>query len=263
MKKRITLMLICCFQALLSQDKTPEISLMNNKHLDADIYFGQDNSGYIYYSKDNVFYKNKDAEYLQYKNPALGSITRVDIDNPLNIVLFYELFNVVISLDNQLNEIKRINFSNTTEQISVTATGIASQNRLWIFNALNMRLGLYDVHKNFLQYIGTPFTMDIKFYHTDFNYFYWVDLQNNLHVCDIFGKTTFLGKIPNAEKVVFISNKELLILKDNTLFWFNTSNNNLQNIDVDKKTLQNVSYKDQILTIFTKKEISNYKIILP
>jgi hypothetical protein len=30
--------------------------------------------------------------------------------NPLNIVLFYENFNVVILLDNQLNETQKINF---------------------------------------------------------------------------------------------------------------------------------------------------------
>lgn len=238
-------------------------ALLGKKPLEADVYFGTDNLGYIYFSKGNVFCKQKDNEFYQYKNPALGNITKADINNPLNIILFYEPFNMVISLDNQLNEIRKINFSEPAEPMAVTATGLASQNHLWVFNSLNMRLGLYDTKKNSVHYIGTPFTHNVKFYHSDFNYFYWIDTQNNRYVCDIFGKTIFLGKAPDAEKVIFVSNYELLYLKNNELWWFNFQKDNPTKLSVDKKTFQNFSYKEQILTIFTEKEISTYKITLP
>jgi hypothetical protein len=71
----------------------------------------------------------------------LGKITKVDLQNPLKIVLFYESFNVA-PLDNQLNEIQKINFSSNANPIVITATGIASQNQLWVYNSLNQQIGL-------------------------------------------------------------------------------------------------------------------------
>lgn len=250
------------FHSVIAQEKAI-VTLLEKKMVDADVYFGTDNLGYIYFSKGNVFCKQKDSEFYQYKNPALGSITKVDINNPLNIVLFYEPFNVVISLDNQLNEIRKINFSEQTESMAVTAIGLASQNQLWVLNSLNMRLGLYDIKKNAVHYIGTPFAYNVKFYHSDFNYFYWIDTQNNRYVCDIFGKIIFLGKSPDAEKVFFISKYELLYMENNELWWFDSQKDSRTKLGVDKKTFQNFSYKEQILTIFTEKEISTYKINLP
>lgn len=55
-----------------------------------------------------MFYiKKNNTQLWQYKNLSLGKITKIDLQNPLKIVLFYEGFNSVILLDNQLNEIQK------------------------------------------------------------------------------------------------------------------------------------------------------------
>jgi hypothetical protein len=54
----------------------------------------------------------------------LGKITKVDIKTLY--VLFYENFNVVILLDNQLNETQK-NILENTSALAVSATGIASK----------------------------------------------------------------------------------------------------------------------------------------
>ena len=38
-------------------------------------------------------------------------IKKVDLINPLKVTLFYEEFNTVVLLDNQMNEIQKIDFS--------------------------------------------------------------------------------------------------------------------------------------------------------
>ena len=66
---------------------------------------------------------------------------------PMDTVLFYEDFNTVIFLDNQFNEIQKINLSESLPSLAVTAIGNASQNRLWIYDNLNQQISLYDYLK--------------------------------------------------------------------------------------------------------------------
>jgi hypothetical protein len=86
---------------------------------------------WFYYTvKNNIFSKIGTRETFVYQNFSLGKITKVDLQNPLKIVLFYENFNTVVTLDNQLNEIQK-NFSESSVPIVATAIGIASQNQFW------------------------------------------------------------------------------------------------------------------------------------
>ena len=57
------------------------------------------------YTKNNILYKQTTNNTFQYQNLQLGPITKVDIINPLKIVVFYEEFNSVVLLysDNTRN----------------------------------------------------------------------------------------------------------------------------------------------------------------
>ena len=117
---------------------------INTKSAAYDQYLQTDEFGYDYFLRNNVFIKQKDKEIFEYKNVALGKVSRIDLNNPLKIVLFYEDFNMVITLDNQLNESNAINFSTFEKPILATAAGIASQNRLWLFNSLTQKIGFFN-----------------------------------------------------------------------------------------------------------------------
>jgi hypothetical protein len=67
---------------------------------------GYDSFGFIIPLKQ-YFSKIGTRETFVYQNFSLGKITKVDLQNPLKIVLFYENFNTVVTLDNQLNEIQK------------------------------------------------------------------------------------------------------------------------------------------------------------
>ncbi|MFM2368333.1 MAG: hypothetical protein RL619_633 [Bacteroidota bacterium] len=263
MKKIIVMLFIASFSIAYSQNQKLTASKINYLAIDTDQFLGYDQFGYYYTIKNNVFSKIKDNISLEYKNISLGKITKVDLLNPLKIVLFYENFNTVILLDNQLNETQKINFSENTIPIVATATGIASQNQLWIYNSLNQQIGLYDYLKNDYKTISTSFPENIKYYQSDFNAFYWIDEKNNWFSCDVFGKITMKGKISDFDSIEIINDNQFIISKDSILIIEDIKKCQKFEIEISEKTFKKSCYKDQILSIFTSEGITNYKIIIP
>lgn len=256
----------CFYSAVSAQNQIIKATLISHFTNDSDVFLGYDSFGYYYQIKNNVFSKIKGKEIFEYKNVSLGEITKVDLQNPLKIVLFYEDFNTVVLLDNQLNKMTEINFSLNNTPIVVNAIGMSTQNQLWIYNVLNQQIGLFDYLNNDYKTVSTPFTDTIKYYQTDFNTFYWIDKKNNFFSCDIFGKITALGKVPDFDKLEVISSKQYIFSKANLLYFKDISKSNLNTIyeiEILEKSFDKFCYKDQILSIFTSKEITNYKIVTP
>ncbi|CAA9198659.1 hypothetical protein FLA105534_02284 [Flavobacterium bizetiae] len=252
--------------AVFSQNQKIKASSVSHFSIIADEFSGYDSFGYSYQIKNNVFSKTKDKEVFEYKNVSLGKINKVDLQNPLKIVLFYEDFNSVVLLDNQLNKVTEINFSLNNTPIVVSAIGMSTQNQLWIFNALNQQISLFDYLKNEYKTVSTPLIETIKYYQTDFNTFYWIDKKNNWFSCDIFGKTTALGKVADFDTIEIINNHQYLFSKANLLYFkdiTSTNSNAFSEIEILEKSFDKFYYKDQILSIFTAKEITNYKIVTP
>jgi hypothetical protein len=256
----------CSFSIASAQNQKINTSLISTFTADIDDFLGYDSFGFSYHIKNNIFRKTKGTEVFEYKNVSLGNITKVDILNPLKIVLFYEDFNTVVLLDNQLNKMTEINFSQNSTPIVVPSIGMSTQNQLWIFNTLNQQIGLFDYLKNEYKTVSTPLTETIKYYQTDFNTFFWIDKKNNWFSCDIFGKTTSLGKVPDFDKIEILNDHQYIFSKANLLYFkdiTNTNSDNVSEIEILQKSFDKFCYKDQILSIFTIKEITNYKIVIP
>jgi hypothetical protein len=265
-KNLIFLILISSFSMAFSQDKKIRITTINTITLDADQFLGTDSFGFSYLIKNNLFVKTNGKDSYEYKNISLGKITKVDLENPLKVVLFYEDFNTVVLLDNQFNETSRINFSKNTTPILASGIGIASQNQLWIYNTLNQQIGLYNYLKDEYKTVSIPISGSIKYYQSNFNLFYWIDEKNNWYSCDIFGKITFLGKISDFDAITILNNHQYILKKASLLFFKDISKPEPEDplqIEISEKTFGNFYYKEQILSIFTSGGITNYKIIIP
>jgi hypothetical protein len=262
--KKIIISFWMFFAALaFSQEKKITPILLSSQQLIADEFITMDSFGFYYFIKGNVFYKQKENELYQYKNLSLGKITHVDLQNPLKIVLFYEGFNSVITLDNQLNETATINFSKIQNNPIVTSSaGLASQNRLWIFNSLQMQLGLYDFNKQVFQPLSQPFQQPIVFYQTDYNQFYWIDSNGLVSNCDVFGKVSSLGKIPQFDLAQIISDELMVYQSGNQLYYHYFKDNKSSSINLGEKIIEKFQIKDQFLLIFTNNEIRKYQINL-
>ncbi|MDI6047325.1 hypothetical protein [Flavobacterium yafengii] len=263
MKKVMLLLFIASFSVIFGQDQKLTPFKIDFIRFDGDAFLGYDSFGSYYTIKNNVFSKINMRDTLEYKNISLGKIIKVDLQNPLKIVLFYENFNTVIILDNQLNETQKINFSESIIPIVVSAIGIASQNQLWIYNSMNQQLGLYDYLNNDYKTISVPFTESIRNYSSDFNVFHWVDNKNNWYVCDIFGKIKSKGIIPDFDSIVIINESQLIYSKDAVLILYDLEKGKKTEIEISEKTFKKFYYKDQILSIFTSAGITNYKITIP
>lgn len=263
MKRLFLLFFIFFFTVCFGQDKTYVAYKLDSTALVADNFLGHDQFGFYYSIKNEVLSKTKKKESFAYKNISLGKPTKIDIQNPLKIMLFYENFNTIILLDNQLSETQKINLSENEVPIMATATGIASGNRLWIYNSLTQQIGLFDYLKNSFQTITPSFQGDLKHYESDFNTFQWIDNNLNWYSCDVFGKITGLGKVADFEQIQTITNQFIIFSKEEKLYVQDLKTNTISQIENVEKSFENFYYKDQILSIFTNQGITNYKISIP
>ncbi|MFK7049301.1 MULTISPECIES: hypothetical protein [Flavobacterium] len=255
------LLLLTLFTSAQTYNIIP--SLASSKSIEADEYIGEDNTGFLYFIKNNTLFKTKNAEKYQYKNISLGKITRVDLQNPLRILLFFENFNIVIALDNQLNEVQKLDFNNIDNTITLSAAGTSALNNYWIFNQNNQQLLRYNYTKNTTQPIGVTFEKPIKDYFCSYNEFLWIDTTNHLYQCNFFGKRTFITQIPEYDKIALDSEKNIIYQKNGTLFLYAIQTQKTYLIENIKNSIISFHYKNQNLAIFTAQEITNYKIILP
>lgn len=258
---KIVFLFSFCFG--FSQQKDIAVKHFETQKTQAQHFIGRDAFGNNYTLNDNVFRKENNQEKWDYKNIALGKIEQVDLTNPLQIVLFYKVMNAVVLLDNQLNETIKINFSETNPELLPQWIGLATQNRLWLYDQASQKLGMYDYQKKTFHPISVPFETAIIHSKSDYNYFYWVDNQQNLYSSNNYGKINFLGKIPEFNQIQIISSKQILLKKDAFLNLYDIEKQTSQIVSLPEKSFDNFYYKEQILSIFTDNEIRNYKIILP
>ncbi|MBX9886431.1 MAG: hypothetical protein K2Y30_00680 [Flavobacteriaceae bacterium] len=263
MKKLILLLSVFISLGAFAQDKAAIVSKINSIVVHSANAIGQDQFGFSYYLSNNVFHKMKDDKVLEYKNVSLGNITNVDIKNPLKILLYYENFNTAILLDNQLNEVQKINFSENNPALLISAIGMSTQNRLWLYNYLNQQIGLFDYLKNEYRSVSTSLPGKIMAYQANYNSFEWIDENNNWYSCDLFGKITTKGKVPYFDEVVITDNDQIIYLKEQLLYHFDRIKSKITPIKISEKSFRNFDYKDQILSIFTSEGIINYKITIP
>jgi hypothetical protein len=263
MKKQhyLILLLIAFVTKASSQEIIP--MALDSVSIKADKFFGFDAYKNYYYCKNNVVLKKSKTGVVQFQGLSLGAVTKVDILNPLKIIVFYEYFNTIVVLDNQLNEVDRINLSERARPIVITAVGVADQDRLWLFNSINQKLALYDLKSKYYQEIGVPVNGQINYYQTDYNYFNWITNAGQFLSCDRYGKFIERGQLEVADSYQLISPNQLLFFKDNALFVRDFITNKQTKIQIVEKSFRNFYYKDQILSIFTNEGNTNYKINLP
>ncbi len=231
--------------------------------LATETFLGFDNQQNLYSIKDNILSKNSAHATYQYKNVSLGNITRVDFQNPLQIMVFYNDFNTVILLDNQLNETKIIDFNLLSEIVNIDAVAVSSQNQLWFFDAISAKIGLYNVANNSFKWISTALEHPIKYYHSNYTHFYWLTAENKFYAISIYGTIESFRVFPEFDSIQLINNQVALYKKDNQLYYYEIDNNSSIKIKIPENFITNFFFADGILAIFTKNEITNYKINLP
>ena len=207
---------------------------LDEKNAPYEIFVGTDEYDVPYFLSNNVLIKKTDSQVFEYKNLSLGTISKIDLQNPLKIVLFYQDFNSIVTLDNQLNETNLVQLSNYKTPILATAVGMSAKNKFWIFNSLSQKIGLFDFLINEYQEITPPINSNIRFYNSDFNYIRWIDSQNQLVTCDVFGKIESYTIQSQFDSILIIKNYKIIGRQKNQIFWVDVLKNSVKEIKINE-----------------------------
>ena len=257
----ITILNFYCL-SMSSQDFI-SVTKLETVEAECELFLGFDNQQNTYIIKENVLTKKSTTTAYQYNNLGLGKITRVDFQNPLQIVVFYKSFNTVVLLDNQLNEIKKIDFNLKSTPVTLEAVALSSQNQVWIYDSTSSKIGLYNVNNDTIKWISTMLENPILHYESDYIHFYWTDVNLSLYRISIYGAIEKLGSLPKFDSIQLTKNNNSIYQLENQLFYYNLTSKSSSKIAIDEKIISKFFFRDGILSIFTQNEITNYKIILP
>jgi hypothetical protein len=237
----------------------PQLTEISRTPIRADRFIGADAFGSIYLIADNTFIKLSDAKQLEFKKLSLGKIASADIQNPLLIVLFYADFNTAVLIDNQLNEIKTIDFTKLDTPIVPRAVGLAAQNKLWVYDSLTRQIGLYDYLKENYQPISTPLASEPQFTQSDFNHFQWTDARNEHFACDLFGKITDLGNVQDFTLMAVNGDGNSISIENGSLKYREVRSGKLSTFPLAGKQPKNLYWNDGRVWIFNGSEIVAFK----
>jgi hypothetical protein len=263
MKPMIPIVSWLLFVVLSCQGQNTSATLFSTESILSNRFLAIDALSNRYYEENGVLFKKNGDLIWQYKNLSLGKIVKIDVQNPLKIGVFFEGFNSVVVLDNQLNEIQKVSFLNNKNALIVSAIGIAAQNKLWFYDTISQKIGLFNCSNDDFKFISTPLPGNFRYYQSDFNHFQWIDSDLNWYSCTLFGTINWIKQVPDFDKIQIINSHLLLYSKGDCLFFKDFKSNTTQEVQNVDKSFDYFIYKDQILSIFTHQQIKNYKIIRP
>ncbi len=167
-------------------DKNLQIIVTDSLKIDADSFIGTDPFKNIYYLKDDILYKKSLDTTLTFKAVSLGKIASVDIKNPLKILVFYNDFNAVVLLDNNLNKLgEDILFNQSALNLNITYAQWAGDEKLWLYSNDDNRLHVFDYISNKIIKSSRP----LNFYQKNFSPIYMISSYKN---CWLVGKNYVL-----------------------------------------------------------------------
>jgi hypothetical protein len=171
-----------------------------------------------------------------FSNKNYGTLTSVDVSNPLRIVLYYRDFNRVIFLDNMLSRIGDDLVLETLGLPTIHAVASSHDNGLWLFTEqnselirLNRNLQIENRSGNLAEITGKSSSPDRMLEKGDHLYMHCPG--SGILIFDNFG--TYWKTIPVVDEVHFQS-------ADNDLVWFNGRTISFINI----KTLEKGEYSE-------------------
>ena len=223
-------------------------------------FIGKDNFQNYYYLVNNELLKQNNNQTYNYKNLALGKIDDISIENPLQIILLYKSFNIVILLDNQLNEVQKIDFNSINQNLIITSIGFGGQNKLWFFDSVSQKIGIYDLITSSIKFLSTPLKGNITKKITTYNLFYFVNENNEYLSISIFGNIQRIGNLPPNESFCFLDESKIIFTNSNSFFVYDFNLKIISKLDISEKSSQNFFFKDGILSIFTQTKIITYQI---
>ncbi|MBL7932227.1 MAG: hypothetical protein JNL60_10000 [Bacteroidia bacterium] len=153
-----------------------------------------DNIGNSYLLKDDELmkYLASGKFFARYSNLKLGTITTIDVTNPLKLLIYYRDFQKILFLDNQLSEnsdvvaLEKLGY----EQVELVCAG--ANNSFWVYDKRNNELVRFNESSkkiaatgNLKQILQANITPNYMIEHNGF--LYLNSPETGIYVFDIFG----------------------------------------------------------------------------
>ncbi len=162
-----------------------------------------DNFYIITHENEIIKFDSKGNELFRYSNSRLGDITYFEAANPFHLLVFYQMFNEIVTLDRTLSPSGGFHLTKI-ELYETNCLSIADNKNLWIYDKDNFQLKKFDfngtpilasqqLNQIFKTKINPTIVKEVE------NNVYLFDKAKGIYVFDIFGK--FLNFIA-VEKVI-------------------------------------------------------------
>jgi len=238
--------------------ETIETSLIKKTKLKAETLVSIDNFGTFFYINNNIFNKKQKDKSFTYSNVQLGNITSANTFNPLKINLFYKDFNTVIVLDNRLGEIFKIDFNTIQPYKNITHITTGFDNTLWLFNQDTQQLELFDYKTNITRAKTLPVKSDVLHVTSNYNYC-WLLTKRYLYKYNYFG--SLILKIENnGFSELSENNGNIILKKDNTLFYLKKNTKNSIPIKLPNLLIKQFFVMGETLYIYTDEILHQFQL---
>jgi len=250
--------LIISYCSLLKAQDGIEVELIKSIPLNADTFVGVNMFDELFYVKNDVLSKQTKLENHSYQNKLYGSLSSVDVLNSLETTLFYQAFNTVIQLDRRLGEISKIDFNQSNSFNTITHVSVASNKRLWVFNADTQQLQVYNPKQDIVEASSQSISEVIVDIYSNYN-FCWVLTKTRLLQYNIYGNQ--LNNYILKEYDAFVYYKDYFILKtDNHLYSLSLGDEIPKIITLPEILIKDFSVTNETLYIYDGKELHFFKI---
>ncbi len=259
---KIKIFILLLLTGSFSHSQEIQTELVSKTPLHADSFIGVDELNHIYFIKNNVLFKKRNLDTINYSNISLGKITSVNIQNPFKLIVFYKEFNSVVVLDNNLNELtNRIDFTKETLFNNVQFVSVSSENDLWLY-ADDTKLYLYDYKKHSIKVETQP----MSFYHNSLNANQIKSNYKNVWLLSEKGVIQFNEygnyiQFINIENItdIFPLKKDFIYSKNSSFFFWE----NEKSIPISlnyTQTIKNININNSSMYIFDGKDIYQYTL---
>lgn len=255
------LIILCCLR--LNAQSLPQTTIRLSENIQL---LKTDILNQIYTLTDDQYIKKWDREgrlLFQYINNRDGKVSHIDVRNPLQILLFYEDQQRIISLDRTLSPLQEWTIDKDKWGfISCIAAG--KNDQIWLFDRFNYQLG--SIHKegrverqktDLISCCSKP--PEINFMALTDNHLFLFDQNQGIIKCDILGQ--FIQFIPlNQWQRILTFGNTIWLVNDRNMLEINSngqiqelniSNNKLDVMGYTNKEIYYVNGKSDIITVIT------------
>lgn len=210
-----------------------------------------------------VKYDSEGKLLTRYSNKLIGEDVKLDVTNPMKVILYSEDQMRLIFLDSRLGELRQeINlFNQGYEQISLAAT--SHSNGFWLYDPINFKLIRFDQYfKKERESLNIAQLLRVEFYPTDMlevdNKVYLTDPKNGIYVFDIYGN--YIKRIPlKGVNELHINDRRLFFVRGGKLFGLNLVDQAEETVQIEATISSSYALNRNMICMVSPKGIIIYK----